>query len=197
MTGLFGIGGNALKYGFETCVHNILRWLALTVVLIIPILNFIGFGILLKVLRNEEPTFENAGKSFVQGLLSFVIGLIYMVIPIVLSCLFGIVGLVLGITLGIILQILLVPATVNFARQQQFSVAFRFSEIFGLIRSVSWGRYILAIIVFLIIWVVIVAIMWILGVIPFIGNVLAVIANIAIYAPVSLFEAKYWNDVFA
>ena len=76
------------------------------VVSIVPILNFFAFGYIVNLIRQtlkkEEailPEWTNWGKLFTDGIMYFVIGLIYMIIP---GLIFGI-GMALGgINLGIL-----------------------------------------------------------------------------------------------
>ena len=98
MVGIFENIGDSLKFGFRECYGDgfkgFLRMLALLITSIIPIVFFIPMGIFLKVFRGEKPDFTNAGQSFVRGLLSFVIAILYMLIPIILFAIFGGIGLI-------------------------------------------------------------------------------------------------------
>lgn len=196
MSDLFSIGMNAFRYGFGTCTRNILRWLALTVVLIIPILNFVGFGILLKVLRGENPTFENGGKCFVQGLLAFVIALIYSLIPVgvqILTMSLGIAGIIISLVVFILFYCALIPAMVNFARRQTFLSAFMFPEIFAQVRKMTWSRFLLALLFFIIVELLVTLILYILMMVPVLGWIVVIVVMV----PLALFQSKYWYDVFA
>ncbi|ABN07115.1 hypothetical protein Mlab_0945 [Methanocorpusculum labreanum Z] len=82
-----GIGENlTASFGFtkEKLGGNIGTWLILSILNIIPIVNWIVYGAYVKVLRGGDPDLNNMGKSFVDGLLALIIGLIYMIIPIIL-----------------------------------------------------------------------------------------------------------------
>ena len=113
--GLFENVGNSLQFAFDNTAKKLLRWIGLSVVFYVPILQFLAIGIFMKVYRGEEPDFSNAGKSFIQGLLLFIAQLVYALIPcliIILSALFSaseslgaitVVGLIVGIVLAVIL----------------------------------------------------------------------------------------------
>ncbi|WP_319378272.1 DUF4013 domain-containing protein [uncultured Methanocorpusculum sp.] len=82
-----GIGDNltaSFQFSKEKLGGNIGTWLILSILNIIPIVNWIVYGVYVKVLRGDDPDLENMGKSFVDGLLALIIGLIYMIIPIIL-----------------------------------------------------------------------------------------------------------------
>ncbi|HJJ48663.1 MAG TPA: DUF4013 domain-containing protein [Methanocorpusculum sp.] len=213
--GLFGTAFEALKWGFGTNFKHIGRWLLLTILSIIPIINFFADGALLKVLKGEEPTIPPAGKSFVNGLLLFIIALIYMLIPIIIYFVIGgaamlpaitggdvgaaigasvgIIGLVLTVVVMILFALIMIPAEINFARSGKFGKAFAFSEIFAMIKKLGWGKYILAIIVMIIFAIVLGLILGLIMMIPILGLIIYILA----FIPLVCFELKYWNDVFA
>ncbi len=87
--GLIEDVGKSFGYAVDNTLKKILRWIGLTIVMCIPIVNFIAMGLFLKVFRGEEPDFSNAGKSFIQGLLLFIISIIYMIIPIIAFVILG------------------------------------------------------------------------------------------------------------
>jgi hypothetical protein len=83
-----GIGENlTASFGFakDKLGGNIGTWLILSILNLIPIVNFIVYGTFIKIFRGDEPDLNNMGKSFVDGLLALIIGLIYMIIPIILT----------------------------------------------------------------------------------------------------------------
>ncbi len=82
LTGSFG-------YAKDKLVGSIGNWIILMILTIIPIVNFIAMGTYLKVYRGEDPKVENIGKSFVDGLLIFIITFLYMLIPTVILLILG------------------------------------------------------------------------------------------------------------
>jgi len=84
------IGDNltqSFEFAKEKLGGNIGTWLILSILNLIPIVNWIAYGTYVKILRGDEPNLDNMGKSFVDGLLALIIGLIYMIIPIILTIL--------------------------------------------------------------------------------------------------------------
>ena len=218
MVGIFENIGDSLKFGFRECYGDgfkgFLRMLALLITCIIPIVFFIPMGIFLKVFRGEKPDFTNAGQSFVRGLLSFVIAILYMLIPIILFAIFGGIGLIpaifggeageiggmligsVGVVVGVIAAVILgfvaVPAEVNFARNG-FAAAFKFSEIFGMISKAGFAKYILSYIVLIIVAIILGVILGLIAGIPVVGLIVVLLVTI----PITFFEYKYWANVFA
>jgi len=83
-----GIGENlTASFGFakEKLGGNIGTWLILSILNLIPIVDWIVYGTFVKILRGDEPDLEKMGKSFVDGLLALIIGIIYMIVPIILT----------------------------------------------------------------------------------------------------------------
>lgn len=190
--GLFGTAFNALKWGFSVNFKHIGRWLLLTLLSIIPIVFWISDGALMRVLKGEEPDLSPVGKNFVNGFFLFLIALIYAIIP-CLIMLIPVVGQIIGIILLILVCIIMIPAEINFARTGKFGAAFKFSEIFGMISKLGWGKYILAIIVMLIFVIIISLILGLITMIPIVGLIVVILVSI----PLLCFELKYWNDIFA
>ena len=187
----------SIKFGLSTSVSKPLRWLILTILTIIPIVNFIAQGIYLKVFRGEEISFENIGKSFVQGLLAVVISIIYMIIPTIIYYALsgiGVVGSIIGIILMIIFALFAIPALVLYARSEKFGAAFKFADIKALIGQLGFGKYLVA---FLIAIVFLVVIFGIIGLLMGVLAPVGVILLIVLCVPLELFEVKYFQGLFA
>ena len=185
-----GIGDNLGKsFGFakDSLVGKWLNWLLLIIVTIIPIVNFIGMGTYLKIFRGEKPEVSGIGKSFVDGLLAVVIGIIYMIIPAIIGAILGFLGVVGSIIAAIVsffFMLLLIPALIGFAKGG-FGAAFAFGDNIKKIGKIGWVQYILAVLVIAIIAGVLGAICCM---IPVIGW---------IFLPfVSIFAAKYCANLF-
>ncbi len=158
------------------------------------------------------------GKSFVDGLLALIIGLIYMIIPTILSV-FVFIGMfrvgsvtvtpmspvvpavaagagfalmfgliLLCIIVSILFSLLLIPALVNFARKG-FGAAFSFGTLFGMISKAGWLNYILSIILF---WIIFGAIIFICIIIPILGWILLIFIMPFLY----FWGAKYFANLF-
>lgn len=167
------IGDNlksAFGYASDNTFKEILRWIVLSILLVIPIVNFIPAGIFLRTLRNEEPNFTDTGKAFGQGFFVTLISLIYLIIPIIAGILLLLLALVpaaampieIGATVSavllvilaiilvvtlILIPLVLTPAIVRYSRSGKFSEAFNFKEIFAMIKNAGVGHYILSYIV--------------------------------------------------
>ena len=213
--GLIENVGKSFGYAVDNTLKKILRWIGLTIVMCIPIVNFIAMGLFLKVFRGEEPDFSNAGKSFIQGLLLFIISIIYMIIPIIAFAILGGasfitaiiapeaatdailaggagLGIIALFVLAIIFGLIMLPAEINFARKQSFGAAFKFGEIFGMIGKLGWGKYILAIILVYIIAIIFGFVVGLFALIPVVGIILTYLAiPFAIF-----FELKYYANLF-
>ena len=165
---------------------------------IIPVINFIAAGYELKVMRNAinkkpaMPRWENFGGLFVDGLVVFIISLIYMIVPIIvfvatsavwglplfsigrfMGCPFALVATFLpliAITLvfAIIIGFILPMAIALYASSKNVGKAFKFGEILNRIKSV-FGEYIVAYVFILILGIIIGAI----AMIPYIGWIIA------------------------
>ncbi|MBQ4135074.1 MAG: DUF4013 domain-containing protein [Methanocorpusculum sp.] len=200
---------STFRFAFDNTVKKPLRWVGLSIVFWIPIINFIAMGIFLKVYRGEEPDFTNAGKSFIQGLLLFIILIIYVLIPplIILNLLSAVfsasesisaitlVGIFISILI-IILGFIMIPATINFARKQSFGAAFALGQIFSMIGKLGIVHFISAWILYeVIVFAFTLAVGLIVGLVSAIPVVGAVI--ILLYGSfIGLFSAKYFNTLF-
>jgi len=205
-----GIGENltgSFGYAKDKLVGSIGNWIILMILTIIPIVNFIAMGTYLKVYRGEDPKVENIGKSFVDGLLIFIITFLYMLIPTVILLILGggaiftagltgsqaaIAGvgigvLVLCIILYILFGLILTPAIVSFARGG-FGDAFKFGQLFAMIGKAGWLKYILSIIVLGIIF----GIIGLLFAIPFIGWIIMII----LLPFLIVWGSKFWANLF-
>lgn len=184
--------------------------------LLVPL--FVVYGYLVRTIRErlddnrEPPVFDEWGELLVDGLKAWVIGLVYMAIPLVvmgvtvggavvamatgtdagvaagLSALFA--GLLVSFVLFLVFGYLAVAAVVNFAREGRFGAGFDV----GVIREVAFSRdfavaWLTAVAVFLVAGVVV----GVLNVIPILGFVLGSFLTFF----VSVVAAKIWADGFA
>lgn len=202
--GLFENVGNSLQFAFDNTAKKLLRWIGLSVVFYVPILQFLAIGIFMKVYRGEEPDFSNAGKSFIQGLLLFIAQLVYALIPcliIILSALFSaseslgaitVVGLIVGIVLAVILGFIMIPMQVNFARKQSFGAAFDFNTIFGMIGKLGLAKFILAWLLYVLVIFAASIVIGLFSAIPVVGAVILLLYG----SFCGLFAAKYFHNLF-
>lgn len=162
--------------------------------------------------KSEPPAFEDWGDLLRKGALGWVIGVVYMLVPIVVAAVTvggsiaailtgsragqaaGFAGILGGIGLSLVLTLVFgyfaVVALVNFARTDEFRDAFDFTTI----RQVGLNRdyvvpWLLSIVVFVVASIVGSA----LNVVPLLGAVLS--AFVFFYAEVV--AARFWADGFA
>lgn len=138
------------------------------VVTIIPIVNLIACGYLLKVMKGamdskaDMPKWEDWGNLFINGLMAAIIGLIYMIIPtliliisaggIVAAAVSGktelLIGAMAGVAGGFLIALLLmvvlgflIPMALSmYVKENSIGAAFRFKEVLSRIKSV-FGDY--------------------------------------------------------
>ena len=202
--GLIDNVGDSFKFAFDHTAKKLLRWIGLSIVFWIPIVQFLAIGIFMKVYRGEEPDFTNAGKSFIQGLLMFIAEIVYALIPsliIILCAMLGasegagvlaLIGIIVGIVLAVILGFLMIPVQVNLARKQSFGAAFAFGEIFGMIGKLGLAKFILSWILYFIIVLAVSIVLGIFSAIPVVGAIL-----MFLYGPfIGIFAAKYYSNLF-
>ncbi|HJJ42100.1 MAG TPA: DUF4013 domain-containing protein [Methanocorpusculum sp.] len=202
---------SSLSYAFENTFKKLGRWLGLSVLLVIPILNLIPYGIFLKIYRDEAPDFSNAGKSFVQGLLYFVISMIYLIIPLILIIVSSIIAAIpdAGVSLVssiilfaaaliilLLISLILSPAVIKYARSEKFTDAFKLGEIFAMISKAGWGKYIISIIVIIIVSMLLTAIPQALSFIPTAGIYICFILSALIEPFLTIFEFRFLGNLF-
>ena len=158
---------DAIKYPME----NWSKIIILGVILIIPIVNFIGLGYLFRIIKatfagiDETPDFDEVGELFIDGLKILIVGIVYFIpvaiIAIIIGALlslspatttgtvtgFDMFSLALGYSIYIIVAIIVglieVMAIANMALYEgELGAAFKFSEVTDRIAMIGWGKYI-------------------------------------------------------
>ncbi|MFP8957310.1 DUF4013 domain-containing protein [Natrialbaceae archaeon A-CW3] len=191
------------------------------------LLSFLGFlliplvfvyGYLVRVIRESRegsqdlPSFDDWGDLFVEGLQVFVIGLVFMLIPLVvaavtiggavlamltgtdLGMVVGAGGLVLGLLLSMLLTLVFgyvaVAAIVNFALEETFSAAFDLQTL----KSAMLHRdYAVAWILSVVVLIAGAVLGGLISEIPWIGSIIA--AFVGFYA--AMVAAVLWGDGFS
>ena len=121
----------------------------------------------------ELPDFKDIKGLFIKGLRTFIVGLAYSILPMILFFLgimltvneavgssvnmIGAVILFIAILFAIFAGLLEVMALCNMVDKDEFAAAFRFKEILALIKNLGWGIYI-GILLFAIIAVMIISV---------------------------------------
>ncbi len=131
---------------------------------IIPIINFIEYGYILKVMRGAidgnpgMPKWEDWGNLFINGLIAFIITLIYLIIPIVIisvsaggimaaafsgnmNLMAGMIagaigGILIGLLLALVFGFMVPMALAMYTKENSFGAGFRIGEILSRIKSV-------------------------------------------------------------
>lgn len=143
----------------------------LGVILIIPIVNFIGLGYLFRIIKatfagiDELPDFDEVGELFIDGIKIFIVGLIYAIPVIIIAVILGLLlsfnpsystgtftgfdmftfalGYSIYIVVAIIIGLIEVIAIANMALYEgELGAAFKFSEVMDRIAMIGWGQYI-------------------------------------------------------
>ena len=148
------------------------------VLLIIPIVNFITFGYMIRTLRNVAegrakplPEWDQWGDDFMKGLLVVVAGFIYSLPIVLVNIITAILGAIAGSTdssgaqgvvalcttvlsclsalWGLAVAIVIPAAVVKYAQEGEFGSFFKFSELFQWIRD-NLRNYVIALLVIIV-----------------------------------------------
>ena len=215
--------GDSFTYVKEGIIDNVNKWLLLmiaTLILAIPLMGYI-----MNVYRGTKPApdVDNWSKLFVDGILLFIVGIIYALPIIILEFLiFGtafatqigsspstmMMGLAgIGILAVILILVIIAIAIVSpigiirFARTGNFSEAFNFGEIIATIKKIGWLPYILALIIIFIVVGIPSAILWVILTalalaLPIIGCLIAGVILLIVLPILGIFEARYLSQVY-
>ncbi|BDZ69711.1 DUF4013 domain-containing protein [Methanobacterium petrolearium] len=183
--------------------------------LIIP--AFLVMGYFFRILKgsiagfDELPDFDEWGEMFIDGLKLFIVQFVYFLIPAIIiligvwasfaslytvgtvtdtTAFLGLMGgtAIIGIILAIILGLIATIAIANMALNNgELGAAFRFSEILEQISMIGWGKYIVWYIVMIIVGFIGGIIASILGFIPFLGTIIALLV---VYPYLYMFSAR-------
>lgn len=205
--------GDSFAYTKDAIVGKWMQWLLLviaTVLLCLPLLGYV-----LKVYRGEKPAPEvtDWGTLFVDGIKYFIVTLIWAIPMIIIffvtigagivalagnpeSAMGAIGGMLFGLLVlaivGILTMIFSTIGVIRFARTGSMGEAFNFKEITATIAKIGWVSYIMALVVLIVVMIIVEIILSVLGMIP----VLGMIINLVFIAPVMIFEARYFCQVY-
>jgi hypothetical protein len=215
--------GDSFTYVKEGIIDKVNTWLLLmigTLILTIPLMGYV-----MNVYRGTKPAPEVDGwaKLFVDGILLFIVSIIYAIPVIILE--FLVIGATFATTLesnptavmtslagaGILAVVMIIVAIaiaivspigiIRFARTGNLGDAFNFGEIIATIKKIGWLSYILALIVvavvigipFLILWFILMALALALSLV---GLVIAGIILLMVLPVLAVFEARYLTQVY-
>ena len=164
---------DSLQYPIKDWVKMII----LGIILIIPIVNFIGLGYYLRIIKStlagldELPDFERVGELFIDGMKILIVCIIYVIVPLIfyaLSFTFaGLVFFIIAAIFALIISIFAYMGIVNMAYyDSEIDAALRYREILDRITAIGWGNYILW-------WIVLMLIITVAGfIIGIVGGIL-------------------------
>jgi len=184
---------DSVKYPIQDWV----KILILTVISIIPIVNFMSGGYYLRIIKStlagieEVPEFDELGELFIDGIKLIIVGIIYLIIPLVLIVI-GIIFLtpggavftgisliffILGAIIALLISVIGLMGVANMAYyDSDIGAALRFSEIIERIEAIGWGKYILWIIV---LWITIVVLGFIIAIVS--GILMIILIGFLLY----------------
>ena len=168
--------------------------------LVMLIASFFMSGFILRVYRGEEElNFKNLGKMFWQGVVYFVIMLIYFIPYSIVSelLMYGpiwntgylIIISCINIFLCIFSTVLAINAGIRYAKEGRFGAAFHLGKICSIVGNIGWLRYLGHIILFMII---IGAVELIFMMVPFVGILLLIVA----LPFIMIFQAKFLTNLY-
>ena len=105
-------------------------------------------------------------------------------------------GLLIAIILGIIISLISTIALIRLAKKGKFSEGFNFGAIMQTIRSIGWGRYIVAMIIYWVLSIIFFVVLELLNMIPVAGLFLYCLVYIIVIVPYILFSARYVTLVY-
>jgi len=195
----------------------------LGIILIIPIVNFIGAGYLFRSIKatfagiDELPDFDEVGELFIDGLKLLVVGIVYA-IPVIIAAIIGaIFSLNPAVTIGtftnldlfaftlsysiylivaLIIGLIEYMAIANMALYEgDLGAAFKFSEVLNRIAAIGWGKYIVWYIIMVLLGAVVYAVVAGITIVTF--GIGIIVAILVIYPYFSIFGARSLALLFA
>jgi hypothetical protein len=211
----------SFNYAKEGVIEKTNRWLMLaiaTLILCIPLTGYI-----MQIYRGAKPAPEvdNWGKLFIDGIMLFIVSIIYSIPLFILQFLVagtfvasamtgninaamagaGIVFLIVYLIVAIIIGLILPFALIRFARSGNFGEAFNFNAILAQIGKIGLVDYIIALIIVAIVIGIPVAIIYfillmLIFALSIIGLLIAAIVFLIIIPPIAVFEARYLTQIY-
>ncbi len=199
-----------------TAVHwESVPWGELAIIVLAGILlSFIVGGYIVRIYRgiSPAPEFDNWGALYLDGIKLTVVGILWFIpLMAVLALMLGTVfmtggrGASAGLWTGLVLvlvaiEIVLAVVTVlysilgaiRFARTGSIREGIRFAAITGTIRTIGWGRYVLALVILMVVAIAFFAVMSVFSLVPYAGWVVQLVLT-PLY---SVFSARYISRVY-
>ena len=156
-------------------------------------------GLTIRVYRGGELTHGAWGDMFLDGLLACIISIVYLIPYFVISVLlkFGpmtnatyvFAAMIIELIFVLITSMILYMGLIRFAKEQCFGAAFQMKELFNIIGTIGWLRYLANVIVVgVVILVIVIVLMFIL--------VVGWILLVAIMPLLIIWEAKFFSNLY-
>ena len=156
------------------------------------LLSFIIAGYIVRIYRGVSPApeFDNWGALYLDGIKLTVVGILW-IIPLmaVLALMLGTVflaggrGASAGLSIGLVLVLVVIEVVlavvtvfysilgaVRFTRTGSIREGIRFAAITGTIRTIGWGRYVLALVILIVVAIAFFAVMSVFALVPSAGS---------------------------
>ncbi len=213
----------SFNYAKEGVVEKLNRWVMLaiaTLILCIPLMGYV-----MRIYRGAKPAPEvdDWGKLFIDGIMLFIVSIIYSIPLIVLQ--FFMAGAVVAsamngdptammtgmagagilflvyIIVAIIIGLIVPFALIRFARSGNFGEAFNFNAILAHIGKIGWINYIIALIIVAIVIGIPVAIIYFILImlalaLSIIGLLIAAIVFLFIIPPIAVIQSRYITQIY-
>ncbi|NMB78764.1 MAG: DUF4013 domain-containing protein [Methanomicrobiales archaeon] len=208
------IVGESFAYAKDAVVGKWMQWLLLVVATLLLCIPLMGYTV--RVFRGDTPAPEVTGwgSLFIDGIKYLIISLIYALPSLVILFvtlgsaliaalsgnaveeLAGVEGLFFGMAIFIVVAVICglfgMIGVIRFAKTGSMGEAFNFVEIKETIGHIGWFTYILAFVVMFIVQVVLAVILGIITMIPILGFII----EFVLVAPIAIFEARYFVQVY-
>lgn len=201
------------------------RWFLFIVLMCIPFVNYIVFGILLKIEWKQEYNFKNPFEVWFNGFRMMMIYLAYEALPMLLivgfelhelrtkignpdsesaidyinNLLPSVVGIdafgILTVILPVLFLMLAIPAEIAFARNG-FVAAFDFDILMKLIHGAGWVKFVVAFVLNILVASGLFSLYLIIGHLSSIGAIIAVAALLLLLPHILTMEGRFWTLFF-
>ncbi|MGA2120926.1 MAG: DUF4013 domain-containing protein [Methanoregula sp.] len=201
-----------------TAVHwETVPWGELAVIVVVGILlSFFVAGYIVRVYRGVSPApeFDDWGTLFIDGIRLTVVGILWFiplmaVLALMLATAFlgmaGGRGASAGLWIGLVLVLVVIEialavvtvlysilGSVRFSRTGSILEGIRFTAITGTIRTIGWGRYVIALVILMVVAIAFFAVMSVFSLVPYAGWVVQLVLT-PLY---SIFSARYISRVY-
>jgi hypothetical protein len=204
--------------GTKTSMENF-PWAPIIALVVIGILlGLFASGYVVRIYRGTKPApeFDHWGDLFLDGFRMLIVTLLWM-LPIIviivgiaavsvvifagamegsssgiLFIVLLLIALLLAIVVAIIITLFATMGIIRFARTGSIREGIRFSKIMEHIRTIGWGKYIVALVILFVVNFIFMLILLVPSLIPVVGNIVSLIVSPLIM----VFTARYYTLVY-